>query len=165
MPLLANSRHEQFAALVAGGMRPSKAYIAAGFDGRGAPQSASRLAKTPLVAARIAELRTTSTTAITRALIDRDLVLTGLKDIATNTELKESARVRAYELLGKELGMFRDSLDITQKLDSDPKKWTKEQLAKVTKTIEDETFGDDVVAAAAEREAAIREMRGTEPVQ
>src|SRR5262245_25641643 len=164
MPLLTNSRHEQFAALVASGITATKAYSAV-FPGMGAAQSASRLAKTPPVAARIAELRTTSTTAITRVLIDRDLVLTGLKDIATNTSLKESARVRAYELLGKELGMFRDAVDITQKLDADPRKWTKEQLDRVIQELEEQTFGDDVAAAAAEREAAIREMRGTGPVQ
>jgi len=69
------------------------------------------------------------------------------------------------ELLGKELGMFRDAVDITQKLDSDPKKWTKEQLERVIQELEEQTFGDDVVAVAAEREAAIREMRGTGPAQ
>jgi hypothetical protein len=97
-----------------------------------------------------------------RALIDREFVLTGLKDIASDTKLKETARVRAYELLGKELGMFREAVDITQKLDADPKKWTKEQLERVTRELE-EQVGPEI--AAAEREAALREMRGTGDVQ
>jgi hypothetical protein len=58
--------------------------------------------------------------------------------------------------------MFRDSLDITQKLDADPKKWTKEQLERVTRELE-EQVGPEI--AAAEREAAIREMEGTGTVQ
>jgi phage terminase small subunit len=66
MPTLSNPRHEQFAALVAGGMTPTKAYVAAGFAGKGAAQSASRLAKIPVAAARIAELSTISSTVIAR---------------------------------------------------------------------------------------------------
>jgi hypothetical protein len=162
MPALTNSRHEQFAAFVAGGMTATRAYSAAGFTGKGAAQSASRLAKRPSVAARIAELRNISSTVIVHAVIDREFVLTGLKDIASDTKLKETARVRAYELLGKELGMFRDAVDITQKLDADPKKWTTEQLQRVTKELE-EQVGPEI--AAAEREAARREMDGTETVQ
>ena len=165
MPILSNPRHEQFAAFVAGGMSPAKAYAAAGFTGKGAAQSASRLAKRPSVAARIAELSTISSTVIARALVDRDFVLIGLKGIATNTTLKESARVRAYELLGKELGMFRDAVDITQKLDADPKKWTKEQLERVTKELEEQVFGDDTAAKEAAKEKAIAEVRGTGTVQ
>jgi hypothetical protein len=96
-------------------------------------------------------------------MIDREFVVAGLKDIATNTKLKETARVRAYELLGKELGMFRDAVDHTVKnLDPDPRKWTKEQLERVTKAFE-EQVGPEI--AAAEREAAIREMPGMGNVQ
>jgi phage terminase small subunit len=142
-------------------MTPTKAYAAAGFAGKGAAQSASRLAKSPPVAARIEELsKDLSCIAVQRAVIDRDFVLTGLKEIATNNEEKcTSARVRAYELLGQELGMFRDAIDHTMKWDGDPAKLTKEQLETLTKAIENKVFGDDEKAAAAAREEAIRNMR------
>ena len=57
MPTLRNRRHEHFANFVAGGMTARKAYVAAGFSGNGAAQSASRLAKQTAVERRIAELR------------------------------------------------------------------------------------------------------------
>jgi hypothetical protein len=89
-------------------MTATEAYSAAGFRGKGAAQSASRLAKRPDVAARIAELTELSATATTvRAQIDRDTVMAGLRQIAENGRT-DSARVRAYELLGKTLGLFRD---------------------------------------------------------
>ena len=98
--------------------------------------------------------------AVQRAVIDRDFVLAGLKEIATNTaEKSTSARVRAYELLGQELGMFRAAIDHTMKWDDDPAKLTKEQLETLTKAFEKEAFGDDEKAAAAAREEAIRKMR------
>jgi hypothetical protein len=65
-------------------------------------------------------------------------VLTGLKDIASNTKLKETTRVQAYELPGKALGMFRNAIEITQKPDADPKKWTKEQLEQVIQAFEEQ---------------------------
>jgi hypothetical protein len=97
-------------------------------------------------------------------VIDREFVLTGLKEMATNTKLRETARVRAYELLGKELGMFRDAIEHTHK-NLDPSKWTKAELEQVTKALEAQVFGDDTAAAAAAREAAIREVRGTTTLQ
>ena len=69
---------------------------------------------------------------------------------------------RALELLGKELGMFRDAIDHTHKnLDKDPTKWTKEQLDEVIAAFERE----QPEAAAVEREAAIRQVRGSKTVQ
>jgi hypothetical protein len=108
LPLLPNPRHEQFSRFVAAGMTATDAYAAAGFSGKGAAQSASRLAKRPDIAARIAELTERTTTAITvRAQIDRDMVLAGLRRIAENGQT-DSVKVRALELLGKTLGLFRD---------------------------------------------------------
>jgi hypothetical protein len=93
MPILAIPRHEQFAALIAGGMAPAKAYSGAGFGGKGAAQSASRLAKRAPVAARIVELsKNLSCMAVQRAVIDRDFVLNGLKEIATNKAEKKKHR-------------------------------------------------------------------------
>jgi hypothetical protein len=53
-------------------------------------------------------------------------------------EAEGKRAARAYELLGKELGMFRDAIDHTHKnLDPDPSKWTKEQLEQVIKPFEE----------------------------
>ena len=43
MPLLTNSKHEQFAQLVAKGASATKAYVSAGYSKAGADASASRL--------------------------------------------------------------------------------------------------------------------------
>jgi phage terminase small subunit len=58
MPALPNLRHEHFAVLVGGGTPTTQAYLAAGFSGKGAAQSASRLVRVAAVANRIAELHT-----------------------------------------------------------------------------------------------------------
>jgi phage terminase small subunit len=177
MPILSNRRHEQFATLIAGGMTPTKAYSAAGFTGRGSAQSASRLAKSSPVAARIAELsHDLSCMARQRAVVDREYVLRRLREnVERAMQVKPvldskgkpvgtyrydgSVANRALELIGKELEMFRDGHDHTFKWDGDPKKLTKEQLETLTKALEEQVFGDDVAAATAAREAAIRNMR------
>ena len=41
-------------------------------------------------------------------------VLTGLNEIATDKKLAPSARVRAYELLGKHQGLFTERVEVTQ---------------------------------------------------
>ena len=80
MPALINPRHEHFATLVAGGMSASEAYSIAGFAGKGAAPSASRLAKSPTVACRIAELRNAiSTRSVERVAVSREYVLSRLK--------------------------------------------------------------------------------------
>jgi phage terminase small subunit len=59
MPKLNNERHERFCQGLAAGMNQTQAYIAAGFrsqPGAGAAQSASRLRRNPVVAARVLEL-------------------------------------------------------------------------------------------------------------
>ena len=109
MSPLRNPRHEQFAQLVAGGKSATESYILAGFSEKGAAQSANRLREKADVGARIAELReAVSAAAITRAAIDRDFVLGGLKTIAIDRECSDTSRVRALELCGKELGMFQE---------------------------------------------------------
>jgi hypothetical protein len=166
MPVLTNPRHEQFAALIAGGMRPAKAYSAAGFAGQGAAQSASRLAKTPVVAARIAELRQDlSSSTVQRAVVDRAWVLARLREnversmqvVEVNIRSGKPTGVfkydgmvanRALELLGKELGMFRDAVDLTQKWDGDPKKLSRQQLERMISEYDKEA------AAAANEELA-----------
>lgn len=109
MSALKNPRHEQFAQLCAGGKSHTESYALCGYSSEGAASSAHRLSKKADVAARIAELQQVVAEAtITRAVIDRDWVLQGLRAIATDTKASDSARVRAYELMGKERGMFID---------------------------------------------------------
>lgn len=57
MPLLKNSKHEQFAQLVATGVDATEAYQRAGYSGGGARASASRLLTNATVSARISEIR------------------------------------------------------------------------------------------------------------
>ena len=57
MPLLTNSKHEQFAQLVAKGASATKAYVSAGYSKAGADASASRLLRNARVCSRIEELK------------------------------------------------------------------------------------------------------------
>ncbi len=46
--------------------------------------------------------------------LTHQMVLEGLHGIAADSDATVSARVRAYELLGKHQGMFTDRLEVTQ---------------------------------------------------
>ena len=59
MPVLANSKHEQFAQAVAKGVSATKAYTSAGYSANGAKQSAARMLTNADVCARIRELQQT----------------------------------------------------------------------------------------------------------
>jgi phage terminase small subunit len=67
--------------------------------------------KKPEIANRLAELRTKDAIA---TQLTREYVIEGLMGIAEYGDKMLSARVRAYELLGKHLAMFTDRLEITQ---------------------------------------------------
>jgi hypothetical protein len=131
MSAVANPRHERFASLVAGGMTASKAYSAAGFGGKGAAQSASRLLKSPSISARVVELsQMTTTHGAIQTRIDREWVLGSLKDIAENGA-SLTARLRALELLGQELGLFRNKSSELP-WDGDLSSLTDEQLQRMS---------------------------------
>jgi hypothetical protein len=150
MAALTNVRHEQFAALVAGGMPVSRAYQQAGFSGRGAPQSACRLAKTPAVANRIAELKKDlSDSTLRESLVDRQWVMARLKYLAETAETA-SARIRALELCGKAIGMFKHEREDSFSWDGDLTTLTSEQLARLMASLE---------AMIAAEEAAIAEVQ------
>jgi HAMP domain-containing protein len=59
MPVLPKSKHEHFAQLVAKGVSVTKAYVSAGYSGKGAAASASRMLTNASICGRIAELRET----------------------------------------------------------------------------------------------------------
>jgi phage terminase small subunit len=126
MPVLNNPKHEHFAQLIAGGASATKAYGLAGYPGDGAAQSANRLRKAAKVRERVAELQAAvAERAVEKAALDRTWVLDRLREnvaraMQATAPLDDDGRPcgdyryegqvanRALELLGKELGMFKD---------------------------------------------------------
>ena len=112
MEPLQNPRHEQFARLVANGKSLTESFISVGYSKGNAASCALRLSKKQEVRARISELQEIVTqAATTQAAIDRGWVLSQLRTLAESAE-SESARVRALELCGKELGMFTGPAEV-----------------------------------------------------
>jgi len=126
MPALRNLRNERFAYLVASGEAPTRAYVLAGYSPNGAGTSSSRLRRNDQVCARIAEL-TSEVAERSNAPVDRAWVLGKLKTVVERCiqaeprdamgkgtgvfQFQASDANRALELLGRELGMFRDQSD------------------------------------------------------
>ena len=149
-PLL-NPRHEQFARLVASGKSLPESFIAAGYSQANAASCAMRLSKKPEVRARIVELQESVTqAATTQAAIGRAWVLSGLRKIAENGQ-SESARVRALELCGKELGMFAGPAEVPW--DGDLSSLSDEQLHGLAKSLR--KLADPEVVRRAERQLAL----------
>jgi hypothetical protein len=118
MAVLNNPRHERFAEALASGKSASQAYAEAGY--KKDRRNASRLTSNDDIRARVAELQSR---AAERAVIDKQWVLDGLKELADRcmqrvavldrgrvVEYRFDAvgAVRALHLLGRELGMFVD---------------------------------------------------------
>jgi hypothetical protein len=116
MPVLANVKHERFANNIAAGMTQAEAYKASGFRAKHLDSAACKLAGKPKVAARIQELSRRITNAVTRKVseataITKELVMRRLLDNAEEAmTVKGGSAVanRAWELIGKELGMFKE---------------------------------------------------------
>ena len=110
---------ERFARALMEGMTQTDAYKAAGYSQDQAItaiySNASTLAANEKIIRRLAELRDEAATA---AKLTRAFVLQGLIKIASDGK-NEAARNRAFELLGKELGMFKDQTEHTFKGTSD----------------------------------------------
>src|SRR5664279_2336855 len=135
MPALSNPRHEHFASLVAAGETPTRAYLSAGYSPKGAATSALRLRKNTEICARIAELSTAvAERSVERAAVDRAWVLAHLKEnvaramqaipvkdaegnVIGDYKWEGAVANRGLELIGKELGMFRERVDM--KLEAD----------------------------------------------
>jgi phage terminase small subunit len=128
--VLKNSRDEHFAQLVAAGKTPTQAYGLAGYSEAGAHASAARLLRNATIRARVAELqKAVSERAVEKATVDRAWVLAQLRENVdramqavemTDSKGKPTGEFRyeggvanrALELIGKELGMFRERLEI-----------------------------------------------------
>lgn len=106
-------KQERFARAILDGLDQTAAYKAAGYSqdqqDKTIWEAASRLAANAKVIARIQELRDEAAAA---SKLTRAFVLQGLIQIAQGGK-NEAARNRAFELLGKELGMFKDQTEHT----------------------------------------------------
>jgi hypothetical protein len=115
-------------------MTAAKAYVAVGFSERNANSNANRLIKDERIKARIEHLRLKiEEKMLEAAIVDRKWVTDLLKRnaLAALAEGDRSAVNRAAELLGKDLGMFRDSVDHSFQWDGDLTKLTWQQLLKL----------------------------------
>ena len=136
---LGNPRHEKFAKLTATGSKRADAYLGAGYHTKTrevATKRGVRLYARPDVKARVTEIETQlRENALAQAELDRAWVLRGLKEnIEKSSQVKPvldrrgnptglykyepSSVNKAYELVGKELGMFADRF-IVQDLDAE----------------------------------------------
>jgi hypothetical protein len=112
MPILENQRHERFAQGLAKGLCADKAYVEAGF--RANRGNAIRLKANERVVKRVEELQGR---AVEGVQISKQWVMEQLVDnVVKAKEAKEFAPAnKALELLGKEVGMFKDRVEHTGK--------------------------------------------------
>ena len=116
MPTLSNRHHELFAQAVAGGETNREAYKLAGYSvssNESADAAAGRLVGDVRVKARVAELQEDAAKAAGATL--EKVLSTFINVLNEDAEAKPGDRIRAAELIGKHLGMFRDKIEHTGK--------------------------------------------------
>ena len=156
MSALRNPRHEQFAQLVAAGKTPAEAYVLVGYAEKTAYTCGPRLLKQPSVGARVAELQQTVAVAtVTRMSLSREFVLRELMDNALQAKKNQewSASNRAFELIGKDLGMFNHPEPVW---DGDLATLTDQQLLRITEQFERAVYGEDRARLEADKRRALR---------
>ena len=156
MSALRNPRHEQFAQLIAAGKTPAEAYVLVGYAEKTAYTCGPRLLKQPSVGARVAELQQTVAVAtVTRISLSREFVLRELMDNAMQAKKNQewSASNRAFELVGKELGMFNHPEPVW---DGDLATLTDQQLLRITEQFERAVYGEDRARLEADKRRALR---------
>lgn len=164
MPVLKNVRHERFCQYVSVGVSVADAYVKAGFlENSG---SASRLHGSALVHARIAELSEKVHDKMAhKACLSRDWVLGAMQDVALRcmdpTNFQPSPAIRALELLGKDLGLFRDSIDHNFKWNGDLSQLTEAQKAQLAISLEQVAFKDNPEGLAAWRADSAKLIEAT----
>lgn len=160
MAALKNTRHEQFAQLVAAGKTPTESYRLAYPSSKGPAQSGSRLKEDARISARIAELcELAANIPVAANWLNRNFVLEGLRKVFSRAmEIdKLGDAVRALELMGKELGLFVERNEHRFVWDGDPSKLDEKQLASLIYSMERLAFGEDEAAARAERRRVLAE--------
>lgn len=111
VPQLKNGKHERFAQAMARGVNQTNAAKEAGYPEGSAHVRASEIMRRPEVKARIEELKAKAETlAVKRVALSREVVLERLLAVAEMAVAAKNltAANRAWELIGKELGMFVD---------------------------------------------------------
>jgi phage terminase small subunit len=103
-----NARQLRFAVAILEGKTQREAYDHAGYTAKDRDAAASAIASNPKVAAFIEQHKGR---AANNALVTRERVVTGLLGIAEG-DGADAPRVRAWELLGKDLGMFTERHDV-----------------------------------------------------
>jgi len=111
--ILQNAKQELFAQMVAKGVSQTEAAKTAGYSEKTACEQGSRLARNVQIKARIEELRHRGAEqAVAAIAIDRAWVIQKLVGIAETCTSKHhyapQAANKSLELLGKDLGLFRD---------------------------------------------------------
>lgn len=152
MPVLTNPRWEKFARAVATGVTPTKAYSMAGYSHN--PGSAGRLHKTEEVCKRINELGERATEkALDRACISKEWVLGSMQEVAIRCmsaeDFQPAAAIRALELLGREIKLFRDNVDHNFKWNGDLNTLTQSQKDQLWLSLEAIAFKDNPAGLAA----------------
>lgn len=110
------AKQEAFAHWVAQGMSQADAYRSAYMSAAMKPSTlwaeASRLAKHPKVSARIEELRQEAEKMRQVAAMGREEAILQRLEHEAMTAKTDSARIRALELLGRHVGMFKDQIEV-----------------------------------------------------
>jgi hypothetical protein len=127
---------------------------AAGYAAKAAYTCGPRLLKVASVQVRVKELQqTVAAVVIERTAVDRAFVLRELKDNGLKAKQmgELSASNRAFELLGKDLGMFTPS---ELAWDGDPATLTDRQMEELLRYLERIAFNGDQTKIAAARQQA-----------
>ena len=106
--------------------------------------------------ARVAELQhTVAVATVTRMSLSREFVLRELMDNAMQAKKNQewSASNRAFELVGKELGMFNHPEPVW---DGDLATLTDQQLLRITEQFERAVYGEDRARLEADKRRALR---------
>jgi Terminase small subunit len=152
---LVTRKHEKFCIGIAEGLTAENAYVEAGYSPKGAAQSASRLLRNAEIQARINELRNAmAERAIQRTVLTRAYVINCLMTIVEQCMQHEpirdkhgihlgyvpynpTAAIRALELLGKELGMFKGPSERSKALEPMAFEEIEQREAEISRRLEE----------------------------
>jgi phage terminase small subunit len=110
-----NAKQDRFAREYVVDYNATQAAIRAGYSDQSAYSQGQRLLKHAEVSRFVETLKAETDQKLE---LSREFVISGLMNIAANGRI-ESAKVRAFELLGKHLALFNDRLEISQVPSSD----------------------------------------------
>ena len=135
-------KQAHFARCVASGMSQAAAYreaydVQEGSLSKTQQEAASRLMRQGKVRARVdALIRQRERGMISKTISDRERVLVKLRDFMESATPQDSAKIRAAELLGKSVGLFKDVV-----VQEEPQKSAEELKGELEERLR-ELFGD-----------------------